>query len=73
MMIHVAYNLSTGECLSTNSGNRLKRWIARHTANDRKWAQTTGQALPPYRWVFVHGGSWDDCSAKLAQKLEAHR
>lgn len=72
-MTHAAYNLTTGEILTTNRANHLKRWVARHTVNDRKWAQAHGEELPPYRWVFVHGGSWDDCLAKLAAKLEAHR
>ena len=72
-MTHAAYNLTTGEILTTNRANHLKRWVARHTVNDRKWATAHGEVLPPYRWVFVHGGSWNDCSAKLAAKLEAHR
>ena len=68
-MTHAAYNLATGEVLTTNRANHLKRWVARHTANDRKWAMAHGEPLPPYRWIFAHGADWNDCSAKLAVKL----
>lgn len=68
-MTHAAYNLATGEVLTTNRANHLKRWVARHTANDRKWAQAHGESLPPYRWIFAHGANWNDCAAKLAVKL----
>jgi hypothetical protein len=64
-MTHLAYNLTTGEVLTTNHGNHLKRWVARHTANDRKWAKRYGVALPHYRWVFAHGGDYNECVAKL--------
>ena len=65
---HVAYNLATGEILATNSGNRLKRWVKRHIANDRKWFKKQGLACPPNRWVFAHGGSYDDCVAKFTAR-----
>lgn len=65
---HVAYNLATGEILTTNSGNHLKRWVKRHIANDRKWFKKQGLACPPNRWVFAHGGSYDDCVAKFTAR-----
>lgn len=63
---HVAYNLTTGEILSCSSANGLKRWVARHTANDREWCRANGVACWGHRWVFAHGSDWD---AKLAVKL----
>lgn len=69
-MTHLAYNLATGEVLTTNHSNHLKRWVARHTANDRKWAKANGVELPRYRWVFAHGGSYTDCVAKLMARRE---
>jgi hypothetical protein len=68
-MTHAAYNLATGEVLTTNRVNHLKRWVARHTANDRKWAQAHGEPFPPCRWVFAHGADWNACAAKLTAKL----
>ena len=62
---HVAYNLVTGDILTTNSGNQLKRWVARHTSADNKWAKACGLAPIPHKWVFAHGSSCDDCIAKL--------
>lgn len=64
-MTHLAYNLTTGEVFTTNHGNHLKRWVARHNANDRKWAKRYGEVFPPYRWVFAHGGDYNECVAKL--------
>lgn len=69
-MTHLAYNLATEEVLTTNHSNHLKRWVARHTANDRKWAKANGMELPRYRWVFAHGGSYTDCVAKLTARRE---
>lgn len=68
MRTHVAYNLSTGEILSTNLANGLKRWVAHHIANDRKWFAAQGEACPPNRWVFAHGKNFDDCVAKLTAR-----
>ena len=65
---HVAYNLTTGEILTTNTANQLKRWVKRHIANDRKYFAAIGQPCPPNRWVFAHGGSYDDCVAKLTAR-----
>ena len=67
-MTHTAYNLSTGEVLTTNHVNHLKRWVARHTANDRKWAMAHGESLPTYRWVFAHGATYTECVAKLTAR-----
>jgi hypothetical protein len=67
-MTHLAYNLATGEVLTTNRANHLKRWVARHTANDRKYYAAIGETCPPYRWVFAHGKSYTDCVAKLTAR-----
>jgi hypothetical protein len=67
-MTHLAYNLTTGEVLTTTNGNYLKRWVKRHTENDRKWFAEQGKELPRYRWVFAHGGSYTDCIAKLTAR-----
>lgn len=65
---HVAYNLATGEILTTYSARHLNRWVKRHDANDRKYFAAIGQPCPPSRWVFAHGGSYDDCIAKLTAR-----
>ena len=68
-MTHAAYNLITGEVLTTNRANHLKRWVARHSKNDNDWARANGYQFIGHKWVFAHGTSWDDCAAKLAVKL----
>ena len=55
MQKHTAYNLATGEILTTDRANHLKRWLARHIADDRKWFEKYGVPCPPNRWVFAHG------------------
>ena len=45
MQKHTAYNLATGEILTTDRANHLKRWLARHIADDRKWFEKYGGAL----------------------------
>lgn len=67
-MTHLAYNLATGEVLTTNRANHLKRWVARHIANDRKYYAAIGETCPANRWVFAHGGSYTDCVAKLTAR-----
>ena len=67
-MTHLAYNLATGEVLTTTHANHLKRWVARHIANDRKWFARWGKPCPANRWVFAHGGSYTDCVAKLTAR-----
>lgn len=64
-MTHLAYNLATGEVLTTNRSNHLKRWVARHTKNDIDWAKAHGNEPLGYKWVFAHGGSFTECVAKL--------
>ena len=67
-MTHLAYNLATGEVLTTNRANHLKRWVKRHTESDRKWFAEQGKELPRHRWVFAHGSSYTDCIAKLTAR-----
>lgn len=67
-MTHLAYNLTTGEVLTTNHANHLKRWVVRHTANDQAWARANGEVLPKYKWKFAHGKDYTDCVAKLAAR-----
>ena len=67
-MTHLAYNLATGEVLTTNHANHLKRWVARHIANDRKYYAAIGETCPANRWVFAHGGSYTECVAKLTAR-----
>lgn len=67
-MTHLAFNQTTGEVLTTNRANHLKRWVARHTASDKKWAKAHGVSLGASKWVFAHGGSYTDCVAKLAER-----
>lgn len=69
-MTHLAYNTTTGEVLTTTNGNYLKRWVKRHTDNDRKWAKANRIHLPRYKWVFAHGKDYTDCCAKLAARRE---
>lgn len=64
-MTHLAYNLGTGEVLTTNHANHLKRWVARHSAQDIAWCKAHGGDLRGYKWVFAHGGNYSDCVAKL--------
>jgi hypothetical protein len=69
-MTHLAFNLTTGEVLTTNRANHLKRWVARHIANDRKYFAAVGEPCPPNRWVFAHGKDYTDCIAKLTKRLK---
>lgn len=68
MQKHLAYNTTTGEILTTNRSNHLKRWVKRHDINDRKWFAAHGLPCPPSRWVFAHGKDYDDCVAKLTAR-----
>lgn len=61
-MKHAAYDLTTGEVLSANRANHLKRCVAR---TDR-W--NTAHGYPIGKWVFIHGANWE---AKLATKIGA--
>ena len=57
-------NLITGEVRTTNSGNHLKRCIARATA----WDKAHGFDLPS-KWVFAHSENWQ---AILGAKWEQY-
>lgn len=57
---HAAFNLVTGEVLTTNHANHLKRWVARNN----RWSMQAGQ--PVGCWVFAHGKDW---SEKLVNKV----
>lgn len=46
---HVAYNLDTGEVITTTCANHLKRCVARA----QRWAVAWGYSAG--RWVFAHG------------------
>ena len=58
-MTHAAMNLITGEIRTTNSGNHLKRCIARATA----WDRANG-FYQPSKWVFAHGDNWQEALGK---------
>lgn len=64
-MTHLAYNIITGEVLTTNQGNQLKRWVVRHSINDNKWAKANGYPPIGHRWIFAHGKDHNECIAKL--------
>ena len=68
MQKHIAYNLATREILIADRANRLKHWVARNIANDRKVFAALGLPCPPNRWVFAHGKDYDDCIAKLTAR-----
>ena len=68
-MTHLAFNLATGEILTTNHGNHLKRWVARHSANDIAWGLKWGEPIK-FQWVFAHGKDYTDCVAKLTKRLK---
>ena len=58
--IHCAYNAVTGEVLTTNHANHLKRWVRRIN----HWNALHG--YPVGAWVFAHGKDWQSLlSAKL--------
>ena len=66
-MTHLAYNAATGEILTTNHANHLKRWVAHHTANDLAWGKANGVKIP-HKWQFAHGRDYTECGAKLATR-----
>jgi hypothetical protein len=51
-MTHAAMNLITGEVLTTNRANHLKRRVAQTSRWDRAHGFASG------RWVFAHGTEW---------------
>ena len=52
---HVAFNLATGEIMSCNHGNRLKREVARTERVNRELYNVRGQ----WRWCHDFGKKWD--------------
>jgi hypothetical protein len=61
-MTHAAFNLTTGEVLTSNHANTLKRRVKRNTAWDIAHGYGKGE------WVFAHGSDWQ---SKFAKKFEA--
>lgn len=51
--VHAAFNLTTGEVLTTNHVKHLNRRIRQIT----RWNAAHG--LGPSRWVFAHGAGWE--------------
>lgn len=52
---HWAYCPQTGECLSSATGNALKRHLRRHLARDIRWAQAHPEDnLGRRQWIFSH-------------------
>lgn len=49
---HAAYNITTGEVLTSNHANHLKRWVAYHI--DRTIREGGEAGI----WVFAHGKNW---------------
>ena len=47
---HIAYNLTTGEVITTTTGNALKRRVR----DCNRWAIRYG--YPVGEWRFAHGG-----------------
>ncbi len=50
-MKHVAYNLITGEVITSNTGNELKRCVERN----ERWNRTNN--FGKGKWVFAHGAN----------------
>jgi hypothetical protein len=63
-MVHAAFNLTTGEVLTSTRANTLKRRVKRNTA----WDIAHGYGKS--EWVFAHGSDWQ---SKFANKLDARR
>ena len=51
---HSAYNLTTGEIINSNSGNYLKREVARADRFDKEVYGIKGQ----WRWSHDFGKNW---------------
>lgn len=66
MRTHLAYNLTTGEVITSNCGsNSFKRLIACQTATNIKTDIMLREPRFKHRWLFAHGKDFDDCVAKL--------
>ena len=63
-MVHAAMNIITGEVLTSNHANTLKRRVKRNTAWDIAHGYSKGE------WIFAHGTGWQN---RLAEKLDARR
>ena len=61
---HAAYNITTGEVLTSNHANHLNR----NVASNERWNRAHGYEAG--RWVFAHGADWAE---KLASKTEKAR
>lgn len=57
---HIAYNIVTGEVITTTRGNHLKRLVARNQAWDIAHGYGKG------KWMFAHGS---DCEEKMSRRL----
>lgn len=62
--IHAAYNIATGEVLTSNHMRHLNRRVKRI----ERWNRAHGYGAG--RWVFAHGAGWAE---KLAHKTEKAR
>jgi hypothetical protein len=49
MRLHVAYNVETGEIISTGKPALLKRMVRNANASAQRWGYPVG------KWVFSHG------------------
>ena len=60
---HAAYNITTGEVLTSNHANHLRRRVKRNES----WNIEHG--YPAGRWVFAHGRDWAEKLARKTPKL----
>lgn len=60
-MKHAAVNVITGDVITTNNGNYLKRLVKRHNNWNRNHGYEVG------KWNFYHGENWRD---KYFKKME---
>ena len=49
---HAAYNITTGEVLTSQHANYLKRWVAYNVSRNIREGGEAGV------WVFAHGKNW---------------
>ena len=61
---HAAFNLITGEVLTTNHGRHLKRRVAQV----ERWNLQHGYGAG--KWVFAHGNDWRE---KTRRKIQVKR
>ena len=65
-MTHAAFNLTTGEVLTTNHANTLKRSVKRNTA----WNVAHGYGKG--KWVFAHTKNWAKVFERKYNEFIAH-